>query len=160
MPIPSSHGSYDLLTFYTGCSRLGVHLVTAIHTCLPVFTSQICHNSQSELISKCCGLLFIINLCALRKCCSSVRRLCLYLLIHSLIVVVISRLGWSLGRTSRSCSGCCPTAQATFAGHAHRELRLPKPATGWPNRRVLPADRSAGKSGHHVHVRLPHVNGR
>ena len=57
-------------------------------------------------------------------------------------------------------SGPCPTAKATFAGHAPGELRLPKPATGWPNRRVLPADRSAGKSGHQLHVRLPHVNGR
>jgi len=27
-PIPSSHGSYDLLTFFTGCSRFGVHLVS------------------------------------------------------------------------------------------------------------------------------------
>ena len=47
-PIPASHGSYDLLTFYTGCSRFGVDLVTAIHTCLPVFTSQICHKIQWE----------------------------------------------------------------------------------------------------------------
>jgi len=44
----SSHGSYDLLTFFTGCSRFGVHLVILIHTCLPVFTSQICHNSATE----------------------------------------------------------------------------------------------------------------
>src|SRR2546422_10608784 len=42
-PITTSHGSYDLLTFFTGCSRFGVHLVATIHTCLPVFTSQICH---------------------------------------------------------------------------------------------------------------------
>jgi hypothetical protein len=33
----------DLLTLYTGCSRFGVHLVTTIHTCLPVYASQICH---------------------------------------------------------------------------------------------------------------------
>src|SRR5262245_42281549 len=53
--VPSSHGSHDLLTFYTGCSRFGVHLVTAIRTCLPLFTSQICHNSRGELISECCS---------------------------------------------------------------------------------------------------------
>jgi hypothetical protein len=44
-PIPSSHGSYDSLIFFTGCSRFGVHLITTIHACLPVFTSQICHNA-------------------------------------------------------------------------------------------------------------------
>src|SRR5262249_37110302 len=54
-PLPSSHGSFDLLTFYTGCSRFGVHLVTVIHTCLPVFTSQIYHKSLSEQISACCS---------------------------------------------------------------------------------------------------------
>ena len=43
--IPSSNGSLDLLTFFTGCSRFGVHLVTTIHICLPVFMSQICHRS-------------------------------------------------------------------------------------------------------------------
>lgn len=42
--VPSSRGSYDLFTFYTGCSRFGVQLVTTIHASLPVFTSQICHN--------------------------------------------------------------------------------------------------------------------
>lgn len=42
-PITSSHGSLDLLTVFIGCSRFGLHLVTAIHTCLPLFTSQICH---------------------------------------------------------------------------------------------------------------------
>jgi hypothetical protein len=43
--IPSSHGSLDLLTFYTGRSRFEVHLVITIHSCLPVFTSQICRSN-------------------------------------------------------------------------------------------------------------------
>ena len=32
--------------------------------------------------------------------------------------------------STRRVPRCCPTAEATFAGHAHRELRLLKPATG------------------------------
>ena len=44
-----SRGSYDLLTFYTGCSRFGVLLVTAIRTCLALFTSQICHRRIGPL---------------------------------------------------------------------------------------------------------------
>jgi hypothetical protein len=52
-PVPSSHGSLDLLTFYTGCSRFGVHLVIASHTCLSVFTSQICHKNEQSTRALC-----------------------------------------------------------------------------------------------------------
>jgi len=45
--VTASHGSYDLLTFCTGCSRSGVHLVTAIHTCLrPLHVTNLPQHSQ------------------------------------------------------------------------------------------------------------------
>src|SRR5712692_7407009 len=47
-PITTSHGSYDSLRSFTGCSRFGVHLLTIIHTFLSVFTSQICHKESGR----------------------------------------------------------------------------------------------------------------
>jgi hypothetical protein len=39
-PITTSHGFYDSLTVTEVCSRFGVHLVTTIPACLPVFHPQ------------------------------------------------------------------------------------------------------------------------
>jgi len=38
----SDYGSYDLLTFVTGCSRHGVHLLPPITATLAVVLSQVC----------------------------------------------------------------------------------------------------------------------
>jgi len=40
----SDYGSYDLLTFVTGCSRLGVHLLLPITATFAVVLSQVCLN--------------------------------------------------------------------------------------------------------------------
>jgi len=40
----SGYGSYDLLTFVTGCSRQGVHLLPPIQTSFAVSLSQVCLN--------------------------------------------------------------------------------------------------------------------
>src|ERR1044072_7128090 len=47
----SGYGSYDLLTFVTGCSRQRVHLLPPIQTSFAVVLSQVCRNRQS--ISDC-----------------------------------------------------------------------------------------------------------
>ncbi len=44
---PVGHGSYDLLTFVTGCSRQQVHLLLPINASLSVFWSQVGHNGTS-----------------------------------------------------------------------------------------------------------------
>src|SRR5690348_2037361 len=61
-PITTSHGSYHLLTFHTGCSRFGVHLVTAIYTCSPVFTYKFATRSQTAAISVWHSLIFDYSL--------------------------------------------------------------------------------------------------
>lgn len=45
-PVPSSHGSYNSLTFYTGLQPLRSTPVTPAHTWFPVYTSQICHKNS------------------------------------------------------------------------------------------------------------------
>ncbi len=39
----SGYGSYDLLTFVTGCSRQRVHLSPPIQPSFAVMLSQVCH---------------------------------------------------------------------------------------------------------------------
>ena len=42
----SGYGSYDLLTFVTGCSRQRVHLLPPITPNLRLVLSQVCHRSS------------------------------------------------------------------------------------------------------------------
>lgn len=41
---PAGYGSYDLLTFVTGCSRQRVYMLPAINAYFSVFWSQVGHN--------------------------------------------------------------------------------------------------------------------
>ncbi len=56
---PAGYGSYDLLTFVTGCSRQRVQLLIPINTSLSVFWSQVGHKlvTSNSLVSR--GKLFI-----------------------------------------------------------------------------------------------------
>jgi hypothetical protein len=45
---PAGYGSYDLLTFVTGCSRQRVHLLLPSQSSLSVVLSQVCLNLTQE----------------------------------------------------------------------------------------------------------------
>ncbi|HKO44157.1 MAG TPA: hypothetical protein VJU84_12850, partial [Pyrinomonadaceae bacterium] len=45
---PAGYGSYDLLTFVTGCSRQRVHLLPAISAYFSVFWSQVGHKGMVQ----------------------------------------------------------------------------------------------------------------
>ncbi|MGI9067476.1 MAG: hypothetical protein ACR2HX_13880 [Pyrinomonadaceae bacterium] len=47
-PTPAGYGSYDLLTFVTGCSRQRVHLLPPINASFSVFWSQVGHKQKSS----------------------------------------------------------------------------------------------------------------
>ena len=44
MSSASGYGSYDLLTFVTGCSRQRIHLLLPIQASFRVVLSQVCRN--------------------------------------------------------------------------------------------------------------------
>ena len=44
----SGYGSYDLITFVTGCSRQGVHSLPPIQTSFAVSLSQVCLNRKVQ----------------------------------------------------------------------------------------------------------------
>ena len=46
----SGYGSYDLLTFVTGCSRQRVYLLPPITTTFAVVLSQVCRNSVVQVL--------------------------------------------------------------------------------------------------------------